>query len=120
MVFSKSWGEAGFEVWSLMYFSLYLPSSTTSLFWRKCFLIGWPFTSVPLVEPRSSRKESARIVTITACSPDTARLSIWMSLCGLRPIVVRSFVRVISLSTNPSILRISFAAMTVSPSISTS
>src|SRR5215475_290799 len=114
MVFSKSSGEAAFAPWSLMYFSLYLPSSTTSFDCRKCFLIGWPFTSVPLVEPRSSRNESLRIVTITACSPDTARLSIWMSLCGLRPMVVRSFVSVISFSTNPSILRISFAAMAVS------
>ena len=32
------------------------------------------------------------MVTITACSPLMARLSIWMSLCGLRPMVVRSLV----------------------------
>jgi beta-glucosidase-like glycosyl hydrolase len=40
---------------SLMYLSLYFPNSTTSLFWRKCFLIGWPFTSVPGSLPRSIR-----------------------------------------------------------------
>ena len=81
----------------------------TSLFCRKCFLIGLPLTTVPLVLPRSSRNESLRIVTMTACSPLTARLSIWMSLCGLRPMVVRSFVKGISLSTRPSMLSISFA-----------
>ncbi len=46
---------------------------------------------------------------MTACSPLTARLSIWMSLWGLRPMVVRSFVKGISLSTRPSMLSISFA-----------
>src|SRR6266481_2689500 len=61
---------------SLTYLSLYLPISTTSLFWRKCFFTGWPLTSVPLVLPRSSRKESLRIVMMMACSPLTARLSI--------------------------------------------
>src|SRR5438034_778525 len=31
---------------------------------RKCFLIGLPLTTVPLVLPRSSRNESFRMVTI--------------------------------------------------------
>src|SRR2546430_10791776 len=75
----------------------------TTLF-RSC-----PLTTVPLVLPRSSRNESCRMVTMTACSPLTARLSIWMSLCGLRPMVVRSLVKAISLRTRPSILSISFA-----------
>ena len=110
MVFSKSAAEAaGCCPGSARYFSLYFPSSTMSLFCRKCFLTALPFTSVPLVLPRSSRNESFRIVTITACSPLTARLSICMSLCGLRPMVVRSFTKGISLSTNPSMLSISFA-----------
>src|SRR5437899_1674201 len=64
---------------------------------------------VQLVLPRSSRNESCRMVTMTACSPLTARLSIWMSLCGLRPMVVRSLARAISLRTRLSILSISFA-----------
>ena len=110
MVFSKSAAEAaGCWPGSARYFSLYLPSSMMSLFCRKCFLTALPLTSVPLVLPRSSRNESFRIVTITACSPLTARLSIWMSLCGLRPMEVRSFTKGISLSTNPSMLSISFA-----------
>src|SRR5262245_31073619 len=49
IVFSKSCGEAVLPAWSLMYLSLYLPSSITSFDCRKCFLIGWPLTSVPLV-----------------------------------------------------------------------
>ena len=53
--------------------------------------------------------ESFRIVTITACSPLTARLSIWMSLCALRPMVVRSLESGISFRTRPSMLSISFA-----------
>src|SRR5215470_1052453 len=57
---------------------------------RKCFAIALPFTSVPFVLPRSSRKESARIVTTTACSPLTARLGRQMSLSPRRPIVIRS------------------------------
>ncbi len=110
MVFSKSAFSAPTDgAASPTNFSLYLPSSTTSLFCRKCFLIGLPLTTVPLVLPRSSRNESFRMVTITACSPLTARLSIWMSLWGLRPMVVRSFVKGISLSTSPSMLSISFA-----------
>src|SRR5262245_44476408 len=40
IVFSKSWAEAVLPAWSLMYFSLYLPSSITSFDCRKCFLIG--------------------------------------------------------------------------------
>ena len=39
---------------------------------RKCLVTGGPLTSVPLVLPRSSRNESARIVTTAACSPLTA------------------------------------------------
>src|SRR5260221_1653216 len=110
MVFSKSaFSPLAAGAASPTNLSLYLPSSMTSLFCRKCFLIGLPLTTVPLVLPRSSRKESLRMVTITACSPLTARLSIWISLWGFRPRVVRSFVRGISLSTSPSILRISFA-----------
>src|SRR5688572_1843295 len=110
IVFSKSaLSAAAAGAASPTNLSLYLPSSTTSLFCRKCFLTGLPLISVPLVLPRSSRKESFRIVTMTACSPLTARLSIWMSLCGLRPMVVRSLERGISLSTRPSILSISFA-----------
>src|SRR5436309_3151553 len=109
MVFSKSAALACPATASFTYFSLYLPSSMMSLFCRKCFLIGCPLTTVPLVLPRSSRNESCRMVTMTACSPLTARLSIWMSLCGLRPMVVRSLVRAISLRTKPSILSISFA-----------
>src|SRR6185295_15003190 len=87
MVFSKSAlsPPAPAPLASPRNFSLYLPSSMTSLFCRKCFLTGLPLTTVPLVLPRSSRKESFRIVTMTACSPLTARLSIWMSLWGLRP-----------------------------------
>ena len=110
IVFSKSAlspAATGFA--SPMNLSLYLPSSMTSLFCRKCFLIALPLTTVPLVLPRSSRKESFRIVTMTACSPLTARLSIWMSLWGLRPMVVRSFVKGISLRTSPSMESISFA-----------
>src|SRR5262249_45734387 len=101
IVFSKSALSPPAEapLASPMNLSLYLPSSMTSLFCRKCFLIGLPLTTVPLVLPRSSRKESFRIVTMTACSPLTARLSIWMSLWGLRPMVVRSLVKGISLST---------------------
>src|SRR6267378_2595535 len=110
MVFSKSaFSAPATGAGSPTNLSLYLPSSTTSLFCRKCFLIGLPLTTVPLVLPRSSRNESFRMVTITACSPLTARLSIWMSLWGLRPMVVRSFVKGISLSTSPSMLSISFA-----------
>jgi hypothetical protein len=46
---------------------------------------------------------------IMACSPLIARLSMTMSLCGLRPMVVRSFVSGYSRITMPSRLRISFA-----------
>jgi hypothetical protein len=108
IVFSKSAAVAAVGA-SLKYLSLCLPISTTSLFCRKCFLIGLPFTMVPLVLPRSSMNESLRMVMIAACSPLTARLSIWMSLCGLRPISVRSLERVNSLSTCPSTLRIILA-----------
>src|SRR5882724_3916458 len=108
-VFSKSATLAPPAGASLTYLSLYLPSSMMSLFCRKCFLIDWLLTTVPFVLPRSSRNESCRIVTMTACSPLTARLSIWMSLCGLRPMVVRSLVRLISFRTRPSMLSISFA-----------
>src|SRR5215831_13518497 len=58
IVFSKSAALATPAGLSLTYFSLYLPSSMTSLFCRKCFLIDWPLTTVPLVLPRSSRNES--------------------------------------------------------------
>ena len=62
MVFSKSAfspaGAGGAGAASPMNFSLYLPSSMTSLFCRKCFLIVLPLTNVPLVLPRSSRNES--------------------------------------------------------------
>jgi len=110
MVFSKSaFSPLAAGAASPTNLSLYLPSSMTSLFCRKCFLIGLPLTTVPLVLPRSSRNESLRMVTMTACSPLTARLSIWMSLWGLRPMVVRSFVKGISLRTSPSMLSISFA-----------
>src|SRR5579862_9562938 len=108
MVFSKSAAVAAVGA-SLKYLSRCLPISTTSLFCRKCFLIGLPFTMVPLVLPRSSMKESFRIVMTAACSPLTARLSIWMSLCGLRPIRVRSLESWYSLSTCPSTLRMSLA-----------
>src|SRR5690348_868233 len=108
IVFSKSAAVACAGA-SLKYLSLCLPISTTSLFCRKCFLIGFPFTMVPLVEPRSSMNESLRIVMMAACSPLTARLSIWMSLWGLRPMRVRSLERVYSLSTCPSTLRMSLA-----------
>src|SRR5207253_16322 len=108
IVFSKSAAVAAVGA-SLKYLSLCLPISTTSLFCRKCFLTGLPFTMVPLVEPRSSMNESLRIVMIAACSPLTARLSIWMSLCGFRPMRVRSFVSWYSLSTCPSTLRMSLA-----------
>src|SRR5258706_4296987 len=94
---------------SLKYFNLCLPISITSLFCRKCFLMGLPLTSVPLVEFRSSMNESFRMVMIAACSPDTARLSTWISLCGLRPSVVRSLLSEISFSTVPSTLTISVA-----------
>src|SRR6185312_490740 len=108
IVFSKSaavaWAGA-----SLKYLSLCLPISTTSLFCRKCFLMGFPLTMVPLVLPRSSMNESLRMVMIAACSPLTARLSIWMSLWGLRPMSVRSLESVYSLSTCPSTLRMSLA-----------
>jgi hypothetical protein len=114
MVFSKSafsaaGAPAAAGAASPTNFSLYLPSSMMSLFCRKCFLMALPFTTVPLVLPRSSRNESFRMVTMTACSPLTARLSIWMSLCGLRPMVVRSLAKGISLSTSPSMLSISLA-----------
>jgi hypothetical protein len=112
MVFSKSAAVAAVGA-SLKYLSLCLPSSTTSLFCRKCFLIGLPFTMVPLVLPRSSMNESFRMVMIAACSPLTARLSIWMSLWGLRPMRVRSLESVNSLSTCPSTLRISLAMVFV-------
>src|SRR6185312_2924666 len=108
IVFSKSAAVAAAGA-SLKYLSLCLPISTTSLFCRKCFLMGLPFTMVPLGLPRSSMNESLRIVMIAACSPLTARLSIWMSLCGLRPIRVRSLESVYSLSTCPSTLRMSLA-----------
>ena len=49
------------------------------------------------------------MVTTAACSPLIARLSIWMSLFGLRPIDMRSLTSVISLRTSPSMLSISFA-----------
>src|SRR3954470_13565890 len=48
MVFSKSAAVAAVGA-SLKYLSLCLPISTTSLFWRKCFLTGLPLTIVPLV-----------------------------------------------------------------------
>ena len=115
MVFSKSAAVAAVGA-SLKYLSLCLPISTTSLFCRKCFLTGLPFTMVPLVLPRSSMKESFRIVMMAACSPLTARLSIWMSLCALRPMRVRSLVSWCSLSTCPSTLRMSLA-MVVSLSL---
>ena len=108
MVFSKSPVEACAGA-SLKYFSLCLPISITSLFCRKCFLIGLPLTKVPLVEFRSSMNESLRMVMMAACSPETAKLSTWISLCGLRPRIVRSLVSVISLRTVPSTLKISFA-----------
>ena len=44
-----------------------------------------------------------------ACSLLTARFSIWMSFCGLRPIVTRSLSRFISRITEPSRLSITFA-----------
>ena len=53
------------------------------------------------------------MVTMQACSPLTARLSIWMSFCGLRPIVTRSLSRVTSLITEPSRLRINFAMVVI-------
>src|SRR5689334_9340121 len=112
IVFSKSAAVAAVGA-SLKYLSLCLPISTTSLFCRKCFLIGLPLTIVPLVEPRSSMKESLRMVMIAACSPLTARLSIWMSLWALRPMRVRSLERLNSLSTCPSTLRISLAMVVV-------
>ena len=55
-----------------MYVSRCRPMSIMSWSTRKCFATALPFTSVPLVLPRSSRNESARIVTTAACSPDTA------------------------------------------------
>jgi hypothetical protein len=61
------------------------------------------------VLPRSSRNESFNIVTMSACSPLTARLSIWMSLCALRPIVNRSLSSGTSLITALSRLMINFA-----------
>src|SRR5687767_11241425 len=67
MVFSKSSAAAGAAAAaaaSITYFILYLPISITSLFWRMCFLIWLPLTTVPLVLPRSSRKESLRMVTM--------------------------------------------------------
>src|SRR5882672_1275233 len=77
IVFSKSSaGALAAAVASITYFILYLPISITSLFCRMCFLTWLPLTSVPFVLPKSSRKESARIVTIQACSPLTARFSI--------------------------------------------
>ena len=108
MVFSKSAAVAAVGA-SLKYLSLCLPISTTSLFCRKCFFTGLPLTMVPLVLPRSSMNESFRIVMIAACSPLTARLSIWMSLWGLRPMRVRSLESANSLSTCPSTLRMSLA-----------
>src|SRR4029079_16723303 len=75
MVFSKSALVVIAGV-SLTYLSLYLPISMMSLPCKKCFFTGWPLTKVPLVLPRSSRKESLRIVIITACSPLIAKLSI--------------------------------------------
>ena len=108
MVFSKSPAEAAMGA-SLKYLSLCLPISITSLFCRKCFLIGLPLTRVPLVELRSSMNESLRIVMMAACSPETAKLSTGISLCGFRPSVVRSLLSVISFSTVPSTLKISFA-----------
>src|ERR1039458_8874048 len=112
IVFSKSAGLV-WVTWSLMYFSLYLPISITSLFCRKCFLVGFPFTSSPLVLSRSSRKESCKMVTIAACSPLTAKLSMAMSLCALRPMVMRSLLRGYSLIITPSMLSINFAAIVV-------
>jgi hypothetical protein len=112
MVFSKS----AFVVCcgtSATYLRRYLPSSMVSPFCRKCFLIDCPLTNVPLVLPKSSRKESLRIVITTACSPEIARLSIWMSLCGLRPIVVRSLLKGISLSIVVSMLSMSLAIVFV-------
>ena len=50
-----------------------------------------PLTIVPLVLPRSSRNESARMVTTCACSPDTAGYGRHTSLSARRPIVMRSF-----------------------------
>jgi hypothetical protein len=76
IVFSKSAAPAAGAGWSLKYLSLCLPISITSLCCRKCFLMGLPFTIVPLVLPRSSTNESFRMVMMAACSPLTARLSI--------------------------------------------
>src|SRR5258706_6950690 len=112
IVFSKSAAVAAVGA-SLKYLSLCLPISTTSLFCRKCFLTGLPFTIVPLVLPRSSMKESLRIVMMAACSPLTARLSIGMSLWGFLPMRVRSLVSWYSLSTCPSTLRMSLAIVVV-------
>src|SRR5260221_9156957 len=108
IVFSKSAAVAAVGA-SLKYLSLCLPISTTSLFCRKCFFTGLPFTIVPLVLPRSSMNESLRMVMMAACSPLTARLSIWMSLWAFRPMSVRSFESGNSLSTCPSTLRMSLA-----------
>src|SRR5258706_8207979 len=112
IVFSKSAAVAAVGA-SLKYLSLCLPISTTSLFCRKCFFTGLPFTMVPLVLPRSSMNESLRIVMMAACSPLTARLSIGMSLWGFLPMRVRSLVSWYSLSTCPSTLRMSLAIVVV-------
>jgi flagellar biosynthesis protein FliQ len=53
------------------------------------------------------------MVITTACSPEIARLSIWMSLCGLRPMVVRSLIKGISLSIVVSMLSMSLAIVVV-------
>jgi len=50
---------------------------------------------------------------MAACSPLIARLSMTMSLCALRPMVMRSLFSGYSLSTAPSMLSISFAAIVV-------
>src|SRR5258708_7729711 len=112
IVFSKSAAVAAVGA-SLKYLSLCLPISTTSLFCRKCFFTGLPFTIVPLVLPRSSMNESLRMVMMAACSPLTARLSIGMSLWGFLPMRVRSLVSWYSLSTCPSTLRVSLAIVVV-------
>ena len=74
-------------------------------------LSPWPLTSVPLVLLRSSRKEIVQDGDDGRMLAGDRRLSIWMSLCGLRPRVMRSLLSAISLSTRPSIERISFAML---------
>ena len=56
----------------------------------------------PVAAVEVFQKKSLPILTITACSPLTARLSIWISLLARRPMVMRSLSSIKSPRTAPS------------------